>query len=46
MIILNAYERASQMMTGGEACLASFFLLELGVGVPSCWIIYDNEGQV
>jgi hypothetical protein len=32
-------------MTGGEACLASFLLLELDVGALSCFIIYGNEGQ-
>jgi hypothetical protein len=34
-----------QVMTGGEAYLASIFLLELDVGTPYCWIIYGNEGQ-
>jgi hypothetical protein len=33
-------------MIGGEAYLASFLLLDLDVRVPSCWIIYGNEGKL
>jgi hypothetical protein len=33
-------------MTGGEACLAFFLLLELAIGTPlGFWIIYGNERQ-